>query len=64
MAQQNHHSFLRQWLAKFRAVSKHHFQGYLNFLGLLLNDDADWFSKTLSYESSGERTHINRPDDG
>ena len=50
---ENRHSFLRQWLAKFRGVSKHHLQGYLNFLGLLLNDDTDWFSKSLSYELSG-----------
>lgn len=49
---ENRHSFLRQWLAKFRGVSKHHLQGYLNFLALLLNDDTDWFSKILSYESS------------
>jgi hypothetical protein len=50
---ENRHSFLRQWLATFRSVSKQHIQGYLDFLALLLNDDTDWFSKILSYESSG-----------
>jgi transposase-like protein len=35
---ENRHSFLRQWLAKFRGVSKHHLQGYLNVFGLLPND--------------------------
>ena len=49
---ENRHSFLRQWLATFRGVSKHHLQGYFNFLGFLLNDDTDWFSQILSYESS------------
>jgi transposase-like protein len=49
---ENRHSFLRQWLAKFRGVSKHRLQGYLNFLGLLLNDSAAWFSKILCSESS------------
>jgi len=34
---ENRHSFLRQWLAKFRGVSKHHLQKYLNFLALKLN---------------------------
>lgn len=49
----NHHlNFLRQWLAKCRGVSKHHLQGYLRFLALLLNDDTNWFSKILSYDSS------------
>ena len=50
---ENRHSFLRQWLAKFRGVSKDHHQGYLNFLALLLNDLTDWFDQILSYESSG-----------
>lgn len=49
---ENRHSFVRQWLGKFRGVSKHYLQGYLDFLALLLNDDTDWFSKLLSYESS------------
>lgn len=49
---ENRHSSLRQSLAKFRGVSKHHLQGDLDFLALLVNDDADWFSKISSYESS------------
>jgi transposase-like protein len=28
---ENRHSFLRQWLAKFRGVSKYHLQKYLGF---------------------------------
>ena len=36
---ENRHSFLRNWLRKFRDVSKHHLQGYLNFLSLTLNTD-------------------------
>lgn len=31
---ENRHSFLRQWPAKFRGVSKHHLQKYLDFLAL------------------------------
>ena len=34
---ENRHSFLRQWLAKFRGVSKCHLQKYLDFLALKLN---------------------------
>jgi len=45
-------SFLRQWLAKFKGVSKHQLQEYLNLLSLLLNDNTDWFSTILSYKSS------------
>ena len=44
---ENRHRFLRQWLATFRGVSKHHLQGYLNFLSLLLTKSADWFSNIL-----------------
>jgi transposase len=29
---ENRHSFLRNWLRRFRGVSKYHLQGYLNFL--------------------------------
>lgn len=48
----NRHSFLPQWLAKFRGVLKHHLQRCLDFLGRSLNDSTDWFSQILSYESS------------
>ena len=44
---ENHHSFLRNWLQRFRGVSKHHLQGYLDFLNLTLNTD-QWFEKILS----------------
>jgi len=43
----NRHSFLRNWLQRFRGVSKHHLQGYLNFFGPTLNTDR-WFEKILS----------------
>ena len=46
---ENRHSFLRQWLGKFRGVSKHRLQGYLDFLSLLLNADA-WFDQLLGRE--------------
>jgi transposase-like protein len=45
---ENRHSFLRQWLAKFRGVSKHHLRKSLNFLVLKLNSPTDWFEKILS----------------
>jgi transposase-like protein len=48
-----HGFFLRQWLAKFRGVSKHHLQKYLGFLGLKLNSPNDWFEKLLCYDVSG-----------
>ena len=32
---------------RFRGVSKHHFQGYLNFLDWILNTD-NWFEQILS----------------
>jgi transposase-like protein len=50
---ENRHSFLRQWLAKFRGVSKHHLQKYLNFLALKLNSRENWFEKLLCYNVSG-----------
>lgn len=50
---ENRHSFLRQWLVKFRGVSKHHLQGYLDFLALKLNSPTDWFEKLLCYNVSG-----------
>ena len=43
---ENRHSFLRNWLRRFRGVSKHHLQGYLNFFSLTLNTD-NWFEKIL-----------------
>ena len=49
---ENRHSFVRQWLGKFRRVSKHHLQGYLDFLALLLNSRPDWFSSLLGAASS------------
>jgi transposase-like protein len=49
---ENRHSFLRQWLAKFRGISKHHLQKYLNFLALKLNSSEDWFEKLLCYNVS------------
>ena len=50
---ENRHSFLRQWLAKFRDISKHHLQKYLRFLALKLNSPDDWFEKLLCYNVSG-----------
>jgi len=50
---ENRHSFLRQWLAKFHSVSKHHLQGYLDFLALKLNSSKDRFEKILCYDLSG-----------
>jgi transposase-like protein len=50
---ENRHSFLRQWLAMFRGVSKHHLQKYLNFLALKLNSPEAWFEKLLCYDVSG-----------
>ena len=38
---ENRHSFLRQWLAEFRGVSKHHLQKYVGFLALKLNSLAE-----------------------
>ena len=49
---ENRHSFVRQWLGKFRGVSKHHLQGYLDFLALLLNSATDWFNLLIGAESS------------
>ncbi len=46
---ENRHSFLRQWLATFRGVSKHHFQKHLRFLALKFNAPDDWFEKLLYY---------------
>ena len=37
---ENRHSFLRQWLAKFRGVSKYHLQNYLDFFALKRNSPA------------------------
>ena len=50
---ENRYSFLRQWLGKFRGVSKHHLQKYLGLLGLKLNSPNDWFEKLLCYDVSG-----------
>ena len=49
---ENRHSFIRQWLARFRGVSKHYLQGYLDFLSLRQNGPGDWFDAILSYDSS------------
>jgi len=43
---ENRHSFLRQWLAKFRGVSKHHLQKYLGFLALKLNSPGQLVRET------------------
>ena len=50
---ENRHSSLRQWLGKFRSVSKHHLQKYLDFLALKLNFPEEWFEKLLCYNVSG-----------
>jgi IS1 family transposase len=50
---ENRHSFLRQWLAKFRGVSKYHLQKYLNLLALKLNSSENWFEKRLCCNVSG-----------
>jgi len=45
---ENRHSFLRNWLRRFRGVSKHHLQGVSGFLGLdpqhrpLVRADPKW----------------------
>jgi transposase-like protein len=44
---ENRHSFFCNWLRRFRGVSKHHLQGYLNFFSLTLNTDR-WFEEILS----------------
>ncbi len=49
---ENRHSFIRQWLSKFREVFKYHLQGYLDFLALLLNSRTSWFSSLIGAESS------------
>jgi hypothetical protein len=49
---ENRHSFLRQWLAKFRGVTKHHLQKCLNFLALKLNSADDWLEELLCYHAS------------
>jgi len=49
---ENRHSFLRQWLAKFRGVSKRHLQGYLDFLALYRNATEDWFRRILGDDLS------------
>ena len=46
---ENRHSFHRNWLRRFRGVSKHHLQGYLNFLGRVLITNG-WFEQLLSTE--------------
>ena len=48
---ENRHGFVRQWLGKFRGVSKHHLQGCLDFLGLQLNATEDWFRMLLGDDS-------------
>ena len=50
---ENRHSFLRQWLGKFRGISKRHLQKYLDFLSLRLNSRTTWFEKILCYDLSG-----------
>ena len=50
---ENRHSSFRQWLGKFRGVSKHHLQKYLDFLALKLNFPEEWFEKLLCYNVSG-----------
>jgi len=44
---ENRHRFLRNWLRRFQGISKHHLQGYLNFLGWILNTN-DWLEQILS----------------
>ena len=50
---ENRHSFLHQWLAKFKGVSMHHLQKSLGFLALKFNAPDDWFEKLLCYNVSG-----------
>jgi len=50
---ENRHSFLRQWLAKFRGVSKQHLQESLSFLASNLNSCDDWFEERLCFNVSG-----------
>lgn len=45
---ENRHSFVRSFLVKYRGVSKHRLQGYLNFLSLKLNERHTWFKLLLS----------------
>ena len=48
---ENRHGFVRQWLGKFRGVSKHYLQGYLDFFGLQLNATEDWLRMLLGDDS-------------
>jgi hypothetical protein len=50
---ENRHSFLRQWLGKFRGVLKRHLQKYLDFLALRLTSRKAWFEEILCYDVSG-----------
>jgi len=45
---ENRKGFLRTFLRKHRGVSKGDGQGYLDFLGLLLNERGRWFALLLS----------------
>lgn len=44
---ENRHRFLRSWLRRFRSVSKHYLQQYLDFFALLRNDE-NWFDTIVS----------------
>lgn len=43
---ENRHSFLRNWIRRFRGVSKKYLQGYLDFFALTLNHK-DWMNEML-----------------
>jgi transposase-like protein len=45
---ENRNGFLRCYLRKYRGVSKNYLQGYLDFLGLLLNERKGEFDFILS----------------
>ena len=45
---ENRNGFLRTHLRKHRGVSKEYLQGYLDFLGLLLNEIGRWFALLIS----------------
>lgn len=54
---ENRHSFLYQWLSKFRGVSKHHLQKHPCFIAPKRNSTKNpneiWFEKLLCYNLLG-----------
>lgn len=49
---ENRRDFLRQWLRKFRGISKHYLQGYLDFLCLQLKTAEELVQDVVGDDSS------------